>query len=58
MMKIGFKFDRFFSSLIIMKKGIYYKKLLFCVFSQAEKAEGFINLTDFVIDRAMECKKK
>ncbi|XP_050988990.1 interactor protein for cytohesin exchange factors 1-like [Labeo rohita] len=24
----------------------------------AEKAEGFINLTDFVIDRAMECKKK
>ncbi|XP_073683085.1 interactor protein for cytohesin exchange factors 1-like isoform X4 [Garra rufa] len=24
----------------------------------AEKAEGFINLADFVIDRAMECKKK
>ncbi|KAK2878332.1 hypothetical protein Q8A67_019123 [Cirrhinus molitorella] len=24
----------------------------------AEKADGFINLTDFVIDRAMECKKK
>ncbi|XP_042598875.1 connector enhancer of kinase suppressor of ras 3-like isoform X2 [Cyprinus carpio] len=24
----------------------------------AEKAEGFINLTDFVIDRATECKKK
>ncbi|ROL42776.1 Connector enhancer of kinase suppressor of ras 3 [Anabarilius grahami] len=24
----------------------------------AEKAEGFINLTDFVIDRAVECKKK
>ncbi|XP_077094777.1 connector enhancer of kinase suppressor of ras 3-like isoform X1 [Siphateles boraxobius] len=24
----------------------------------AEKAEGFINLTGFVIDRAMECKKK
>lgn len=24
----------------------------------AEKAEGFINLTDFIIDRAMECKKK
>ncbi|XP_062863424.1 connector enhancer of kinase suppressor of ras 3-like isoform X2 [Trichomycterus rosablanca] len=24
----------------------------------AEKAEGFINLTDFVINRAMECKKK
>lgn len=28
------------------------------VFPQAEKAEGFINLTDFVIDRATECKKK
>ncbi|KAF5909707.1 connector enhancer of kinase suppressor of ras 3-like isoform X1, partial [Clarias magur] len=24
----------------------------------AEKAEGFINLTDFLIDRAVECKKK
>ncbi|XP_047677393.1 connector enhancer of kinase suppressor of ras 3-like isoform X2 [Tachysurus fulvidraco] len=24
----------------------------------AEKAEGYINLTDFLIDRAMECKKK
>ncbi|XP_067099170.1 connector enhancer of kinase suppressor of ras 3-like isoform X1 [Osmerus mordax] len=24
----------------------------------AEKAEGYINLTDFMIDRAMECKKK
>ncbi|KAA0711529.1 CNK3/IPCEF1 fusion protein [Triplophysa tibetana] len=24
----------------------------------ADKAEGFINLTDFVIDRALECKKK
>lgn len=25
---------------------------------QAEKAEGYINLTNFVIDRAIECKKK
>lgn len=25
---------------------------------QAEKAEGFINLTNFMIDRAIECKKK
>ncbi|CAL8291441.1 unnamed protein product [Gadus morhua 'NCC'] len=24
----------------------------------AERAEGFINLTDFIIDRAIECKKK
>uniref|UniRef100_A0A4W4HGK0 PH domain-containing protein n=1 Tax=Electrophorus electricus TaxID=8005 RepID=A0A4W4HGK0_ELEEL len=24
----------------------------------AEKADGYINLTDFLIDRAMECKKK
>ncbi|KAG9336116.1 hypothetical protein JZ751_002463 [Albula glossodonta] len=24
----------------------------------AEKAEGYINLTDFIIDRAVECKKK
>ncbi|XP_056623065.1 connector enhancer of kinase suppressor of ras 3-like isoform X2 [Triplophysa dalaica] len=24
----------------------------------SDKAEGFINLTDFVIDRALECKKK
>ncbi|KAF7704412.1 connector enhancer of kinase suppressor of ras 3-like isoform X1 [Silurus meridionalis] len=24
----------------------------------ADKAEGYINLTDFLIDRAMECKKK
>uniref|UniRef100_A0A8C9RH05 Connector enhancer of kinase suppressor of ras 3-like n=1 Tax=Scleropages formosus TaxID=113540 RepID=A0A8C9RH05_SCLFO len=24
----------------------------------AEKAEGYINLTDFVVDRALECKKK
>ncbi|KAB5562295.1 hypothetical protein PHYPO_G00016250 [Pangasianodon hypophthalmus] len=24
----------------------------------AEKAEGYINLTDFLIDRALECKKK
>lgn len=26
--------------------------------SQAEKAEGYIDLTNFVIDRAIECKKK
>lgn len=25
---------------------------------QAEKAEGYINLTNFMIDRAIECKKK
>lgn len=30
------------------------RRLLF----QAEKAEGYIDLTDFVIDRAIECKKK
>lgn len=32
--------------------------LFFFCFSQAEKAEGYINLTDFLIDRAMECRKK
>lgn len=25
---------------------------------QAEKAEGYIDLTNFMIDRAIECKKK
>lgn len=30
----------------------------FCVVSQAEKAEGYINLANFMIDRAIECKKK
>lgn len=59
MMKIGFTFNSFFLCLDNKeKKGYITKKLLFCVFSQAEKAEGFINLTDFIIDRAMECKKK
>lgn len=31
-----------------------------CIFLalQAEKAEGYINLTNFMIDRAIECKKK
>lgn len=37
---------------------IYLHCLFFFCFSQAEKAEGYINLTDFLIDRAMECRKK
>lgn len=27
-------------------------------FSQAEKADGFVNLPDFAVERASECKKK
>lgn len=28
-----------------------------CLF-QAEKADGFVNLPDFTVERASECKKK
>lgn len=31
---------------------------LFVYLLQAEKAEGFIRLPDFSVDRATECKKK
>lgn len=34
------------------------KNLSILYYFQAEKAEGYINLTDFIIDRALECKKK
>lgn len=30
----------------------------FFLFMKAEKAEGFIRLPDFSVDRAIECKKK
>lgn len=29
-----------------------------CCVLQAEKAEGYIDLANFMIDRAIECKKK
>jgi len=32
--------------------------LIFFFLLQAEKAEGFIRLPDFSVDRATECKKK
>ncbi|XP_046957459.1 interactor protein for cytohesin exchange factors 1 isoform X1 [Lynx rufus] len=34
------------------------KLLETCIVQQAEKADGFVNLPDFTVERASECKKK
>jgi hypothetical protein len=41
-----------------VRGGLMKRILRSFVCFQAERAEGFINLTDFIIDRAIECKKK
>ncbi|KAM4625834.1 CNK3/IPCEF1 fusion protein-like isoform 2-T2 [Polymixia lowei] len=48
---LGFKWKKYW--FVLKKTSLYwYTNQL------AEKAEGYINLTDFMIDRAIECKKK
>ncbi|CDQ58379.1 unnamed protein product [Oncorhynchus mykiss] len=48
---LGFKWKKYW--FVLKKTSLYwYTNPL------AEKAEGYINLTDFMIDRALECKKK
>uniref|UniRef100_A0A4W5M8R9 PH domain-containing protein n=1 Tax=Hucho hucho TaxID=62062 RepID=A0A4W5M8R9_9TELE len=48
---LGFKWKKY---LFVLKKTSLY----WYTNPLAEKAEGYINLTDFMIDRALECKKK
>ncbi|XP_064784512.1 connector enhancer of kinase suppressor of ras 3-like isoform X1 [Oncorhynchus masou masou] len=48
---LGFKWKKYW--FVLKRTSLYwYTNPL------AEKAEGYINLTDFMIDRALECKKK
>ncbi|KAL0969262.1 hypothetical protein UPYG_G00224680 [Umbra pygmaea] len=48
---LGFKWKKYW--FVLKKTSLYwYSNQL------AEKAEGYINLADFMIDRALECKKK
>uniref|UniRef100_A0A3B4CG34 Cnksr family member 3 n=1 Tax=Pygocentrus nattereri TaxID=42514 RepID=A0A3B4CG34_PYGNA len=48
---LGFKWKKYW--FVLKKTSLYWYAN-----QMAEKAEGYINLTDFLIDRAMECKKK
>uniref|UniRef100_H3DHL0 Uncharacterized protein n=1 Tax=Tetraodon nigroviridis TaxID=99883 RepID=H3DHL0_TETNG len=48
---LGMKWKKYW---FVLKKTSFY----WYSNQQAEKAEGYINLTNFVIDRAIECKKK
>ncbi|XP_066526124.1 connector enhancer of kinase suppressor of ras 3-like [Hoplias malabaricus] len=48
---LGFKWKKYW--FILKKTSLYWYTN-----QMAEKAEGYINLTDFLIDRALECKKK
>ncbi|CAB1335053.1 unnamed protein product [Coregonus sp. 'balchen'] len=48
---LGFKWKKYW--FVLKKTSLYWYTT-----QLAEKAEGFINLTDFIIDRALECKKK
>ncbi|KAL7873236.1 hypothetical protein AOLI_G00123070 [Acnodon oligacanthus] len=48
---LGFKWKKYW--FVLKKTSLYWYTN-----QMAEKAEGYINLTDFLIDRAMECKKK
>lgn len=42
---------------VLVRKWFGLIRCSICVL-QAEKAEGYIDLTNFMIDRAIECKKK
>ncbi|XP_064187825.1 connector enhancer of kinase suppressor of ras 3-like isoform X2 [Anguilla rostrata] len=48
---LGMKWKKYW--FVLKKSSLYWYAC-----PTAEKAEGYINLTDFMIDRAMECKKK
>ncbi|KAJ7988975.1 hypothetical protein DPEC_G00314760 [Dallia pectoralis] len=48
---LGFKWKKYW--FVLKKTSLYWY-----INQLAEKAEGYINLNDFTIDRAMECKKK
>ncbi|XP_055720481.1 connector enhancer of kinase suppressor of ras 3-like isoform X1 [Salvelinus fontinalis] len=48
---LGFKWKKYW--FVLKKTSLYWYTT-----QLAEKAEGYINLTDFIIDRALECKKK
>ncbi|KAL4624056.1 connector enhancer of kinase suppressor of ras 3-like [Arapaima gigas] len=48
---LGIKWKKFW--FVLKKTSLYWYSS-----QMAEKAEGYINLTDFVVDRALECKKK
>uniref|UniRef100_A0A4W5K7C9 Connector enhancer of kinase suppressor of ras 3 n=1 Tax=Hucho hucho TaxID=62062 RepID=A0A4W5K7C9_9TELE len=48
---LGFKWKKYW--FVLKKTSLYWYTT-----QLAEKAEGYINLIDFIIDRALECKKK
>nr|XP_015195406.1 PREDICTED: interactor protein for cytohesin exchange factors 1-like isoform X2 [Lepisosteus oculatus]XP_015195407.1 PREDICTED: interactor protein for cytohesin exchange factors 1-like isoform X2 [Lepisosteus oculatus] len=48
---LGMKWKKFW--FVLKKSSLYWYTS-----QMAEKAEGYIHLTDFMIDRATECKKK